>query len=150
MARTEQAIFTVLCMVSDGNGNILVEDRLDPDWPGICLPGGHVEPGESFTDAVIREIQEETGLKISSPQLCGIKDWYENECRYVVMFYKTARFEGELVSSAEGKVWWEEIDNLPNLNLSLDMKDMLRVFTEDDLSEFFYYQKDGKWLYDLK
>ena len=52
-------------------------------------------------------------------------------------------------SSEGGKVWWEEIDNLPNLNLSLDMKDMLRVFTEDDLSEFFYHQKDGKWLYNL-
>ena len=30
--------------------------------------------GESFTDAVIREVQEETGLHIRSPQLCGIKD----------------------------------------------------------------------------
>ena len=30
------------------------------------------------------------------------------------------------------------------------MKDMIRVFNEDDLSEFFYYQKDGKWLHDLK
>lgn len=29
------------------------------------------------------------------------------------------------------------------------MKDMLRVYTEDDLSEFFYHQKDGKWLYNL-
>ena len=59
MTRKEQAIFTVLCMVSDGNGNILVEDRLDPDWPGICLPGGHVEPGESFTAAAIRETFED-------------------------------------------------------------------------------------------
>ena len=29
------------------------------------------------------------------------------------------------------------------------MSDMLRVFLEDDLSEFFYY-KDDDWLYDLK
>ena len=27
----------------------MVEDRLDPDWPGVTFPGGHVEPGESFT-----------------------------------------------------------------------------------------------------
>ena len=58
--------------------------------------------------------------------------------------------EGNLLSSSEGEVWWEDIETLPNLNLSLDMNDMLRVFTEDDLSEFFYYQKDNKWVYDLK
>ena len=149
MSRTEKVEFTNMCMVCNGS-KIVVIDRQKKDWAGVTFPGGHVELGESFTDAVIREIQEETGLKISSPQLCGIKDWYESGCRYVVLFYKTTHFEGELVSSEEGKVWWEEIDNLPNLNLSLDMKDMLRVFTEDDLSEFFYYQKDGKWLYDLK
>ena len=149
MSRTEIVAFTNMCMVCNGS-KVVVIDRQKKDWPGVTFPGGHVELGESFTDAVIREIQEETGLKISSPQLCGVKDWYENECRYVVLFYKTACFEGELISSAEGKVWWEEIDNLPNLNLSLDMKDMLRVFMEDELSEFFYYQKDNKWLYDLK
>ena len=149
MSRIEKVEFTNMCMVCDDN-KVVVIDRQKKDWAGITFPGGHVELGESFTDAVIREIHEETGLKISSPQLCGIKDWCENDCRYVVLFYKTSNFEGELVSSAEGKVWWEDIENLPNLNLSLDMKDMLRVFTEDDLSEFFYYQKDGKWLFDLK
>ena len=149
MTKVEKTEFTNMCMICDGKRTVVI-DRQKKDWPGITFPGGHVEPGESFTYAVIREVQEETGLKIYSPQLCGIKDWYENECRYVVLLYKATRFEGELVSSAEGKVWWEEIDNLPNLNLSLDMKDMIRVFTEDDLSEFFYYQKDGKWLYDLK
>ena len=149
MAKIEKVEFTNMCMICDGD-KVVVIDRLKKDWPGVTFPGGHVEPGESFTDAVIREIQEETGLKISSPQLCGIKDWYENQCRYVVLLYQATRFEGELVSSAEGKVWWEEIENLPNLNLSLDMKAMLRVFIEDELSEFFYYQENGKWLYDLK
>ena len=145
----EKVEFTNMCMVYNDD-KVLVIDRQKKDWPGITFPGGHVEEGESFTDAVIREIREETGLKIYSPQLCGIKDWYENESRYVVLLYKTSHFEGDLVSSNEGKVWWEKIDNLKNLNLSNDMKDMLRVFLEDDLSEFFYYKKDKKWLYELK
>ena len=73
----EKVEFTNMCMVCDKN-KVVVIDRKKKDWPGITFPGGHVESGESFTDAVIREIQEETGLTIYSPRLCGIKDWYEN------------------------------------------------------------------------
>jgi 8-oxo-dGTP diphosphatase len=66
------------------------------------------------------------------------------------LFYKTSHFEGDLISSDEGKVWWEKIDNLENLRLSNDMKDMLRVFLEDELSEFYYYKKSENWQYELK
>ena len=95
-------------------------------------------------------VQEETGLHIRSPQLCGIKDWCENHCRFVVLLYKATCFDGELRSSPEGRVWWEDIADLPKLKLSLDMRDMLRVFTEEALSEFFYYQEGSAWKYDLK
>ena len=64
MKRSEQAIFTNLVMVYDKQGNILVQDRKDPSWPGICFPGGHVEPGESFVASAIREVKEETGLTV--------------------------------------------------------------------------------------
>ena len=67
-----------------------------------------------------------------------------------MLFYKTTHFDGNLRSSVEGEVWWEDIDNLSNLSLSLDMNDMLRVFMEDDLSEFFYYPKGNELAYDLK
>ena len=85
MARTETVEFTNMCMICDGS-RVVVIDRKKRDWPGITFPGGHIEPGESFTDAVIREVQEETGLHIRSPQLCGIKDWCENQCRLLCCF----------------------------------------------------------------
>ena len=66
MARTEVVTITNMCMIYDGT-RVLVQDRADPEWPGITFPGGHVEKGESFTDAVIREVFEETGLRISAP-----------------------------------------------------------------------------------
>ncbi len=146
MARSEQAIFTNLCMVYDDAGNILVEDRLDPTWAGLCFPGGHVEPGESFVEAVIREVQEETGLTIEKPMLCGTKQFQtKNGERYVVFFYKTNRFSGDLRSSNEGKVFWVPRKNLEQYTLVDDFMDMVKVFESDDLSEFYYYTENDQW-----
>ena len=63
MGRKETVELTNMCMVEDGKGNVLVQNRLGPNWSGIVYPGGHVEAGESITASVIREIREETGLK---------------------------------------------------------------------------------------
>lgn len=82
---TERCELTNLCMITDAENRILVQDRTDPSWPGICFPGGHVEPGESFVASVIREVQEETGLTIQDPILCGVKQFpREDGARYVV------------------------------------------------------------------
>ena len=146
MSRSEQAIFTNLCMVYDGAGNILVQDRNDPDWPGICFPGGHVEPGESFVESVIREVWEETGLTIENPKLCGTKQFQTRKGeRYVVFFYKTNRYSGELKSSDEGEVFWIPRTDLHKYTLCDDFPDMFRVFEEDNLSEFYYYTENGDW-----
>jgi len=146
MSRSEQAIFTNLCMVYDRAGNILVQDRLDPSWPGICFPGGHVEPGESFVESVIREVWEETGLTIENPILCGTKQFQTRHGeRYVVFFYKTGSFSGSLRSSDEGKVFWVPRDKLTEYPLVEDFMDMVKVFESDDLSEFYYYTENGDW-----
>ena len=146
MSRAEQVILTNLCMVYDGAGNILVQDRKDPSWPGICFPGGHVEPGESFVESVIREVWEETGLTVENPRLCGTKQFQTSHGeRYVVFFYKTDRFSGTLKSSDEGEVFWIPRKDLHKYTLCPDFLEMVRVFEEDDLSEFYYYTENGNW-----
>ena len=93
----------------------------------------------------------ETGLTISSPRLCGIKDWCEDGVRHVVLLYRAEQFTGTLRSSDEGEVWWAELAGLPSLDLaSSDMLDLLRVFEEDDLNELFYRQNGEDWTYELK
>ena len=150
MSRSEQAIFTNLCMVYDDAGNILVQDRQAQDWPGICFPGGHVEPGESFVESVIREVREETGLTIEKPILCGTKQFQtEKDERYVVFFYKTNHFSGELRSSDEGEVFWIPRKDLNRYTLCTDFEDMVKVFEDEGLSEFYYYLENGEWKHKL-
>ena len=149
MENTEKTVFMNMCMVCDGN-RVVVIDRKKQDWPGITFPGGHIEPEEAFADSVIREIWEETGLTIKSPELRGITDWCDNGCRYVVFLYRATSFTGELASSDEGEVWWEEIGNLSGLKLTYGMEDYLRVFSENDLSELYYRKADKGWINELK
>ena len=135
-----------MCMVYDGT-RILVQDRMNPDWPGITFPGGHVEPRESFVDSVIREVEEETGLKISNVQLCGIKQWThrEGKYRYIVLFYKTDTYSGELKSSDEGRVFWIEKEDLKNYVLAEGFEGMFEVFERNDLSENYHWLENGEW-----
>ena len=150
MARTEQVTITNMCMVYDGT-KVLVQDKVDNDWAGITFPGGHVEQGESLTDAVVREVFEETGLKIFFPRLCGIKDWMEDDgSRYMVLFYKTDKFSGEIVSSDEGEVFWTELSELKSFDLAEGMDKQLEVFLNDDLSEDFFYKENGNWIEVIK
>ena len=148
MDRSEKTVLTNMCMIYDDDGNVLVQDRRDSDWGGITFPGGHVEKGESFTDAVIREVYEETGLTI---EICGIKQWPEDDgSRYIVLFYKTSHFAGELKSSEEGEVYWTKLSRLKELPLARGMELMLRVFLEDEVSEYYIYEEDGEWKHVLK
>lgn len=69
--RPEASIIMNMCMVCDGD-KVLALDKTGDGYHGTTFPGGHVEPGETFSDSVIREIKEETGLIISKPVLKGI------------------------------------------------------------------------------
>lgn len=150
MARTEVVSIMNMCMVFDGT-KVLIQEKIDEDYSGITFPGGHVEKGESFTDAVIREVYEETGLKISSPMLCGIKDWSNADgTRYMVLFYKTDKFEGTLASSDEGEVRWIELEEMNKMNLADGMDKMLEVFLDEKISEYFFYKENGEWREELK
>ncbi|MBB4824876.1 ADP-ribose pyrophosphatase YjhB (NUDIX family) [Sporosarcina luteola] len=56
--------FWTVCMVQDGDC-ILLLDRQHDQFKGFIPPGGKVEFPKSFTDAAIREVKDEAGLKVS-------------------------------------------------------------------------------------
>lgn len=145
MAKAELVKLTNMCMVCDGKGNVLVQNRNDPNWPGMTFPGGHVEPGESFVDSVIREVKEETGLTVEDPVLCGIKHFHTmDNTRYVVFLFKARKFSGSLRSSEEGTASWIPIADMDRYTWIPDFQDLLEIFQKDDISELFYYRQDEK------
>ena len=142
MARMEEVELTNMCMVCDGKGNVLVQNKKgDRTWHGWNFPGGHVEQGEFVTPSVLREIREETGLTIENPKLCGIKEFQKEQDgkRFIVFLYVASRFSGELRSSDEGDVFWYPLSELKrSKELADGFSEMLPVFTSDEISEAFY------------
>ena len=54
-------------LVRDARGRVLLVRRADDGrW---AMPGGWVDPGETPERAVVREVAEETGLRVSAPRL---------------------------------------------------------------------------------
>ena len=150
MARQETAVFTNMCMLTRADGKMLFQKRVDPDWPGVVFPGGHVEAGESFYASVIREMREETGLSVKAPQLCGVKQFQTKEgARYVVMLYRASQYEGELRSSREGEVLWLSAEEAQRIGYADGFAEMLQLFLDDSLSEMIYTKENGEWRCDF-
>ena len=147
--RTENAELTVLCLIQDGN-KMMLQNRVKEDWKGYTFPGGHVEAGESFVDAVTREMKEETGLDIINPILVGVKQFPIPNGRYIVFLFKATEFEGTVVSSDEGEMEWIDIDELSKVNVVEDFHDLLKVLNDPDINEFQYTVEDDEWIVHLK
>jgi len=118
-------------------------------WNGL---GGKFEQGETPEECVIREIEEESGLKISSPLLKGFltfplfdgtHDWY-------VFVFVAEQFSGTLIDSNEGRLEWIEDQKLPQLNLWDGDKIFLPWLESGKFfSAKFYYEKKRLVNYDV-
>ena len=77
---------TVGALIMNDKGSVLLCDS--HKWPGIyTVPGGHVELGETFEQALVREIKEEVGLDITVEELISIQ-----QVIYPKEFWKKAHF----------------------------------------------------------
>ena len=149
MVKTENVELTVLCLIQDGD-KILLQNRVKKDWKGYTLPGGHVEPGESFVDAVVREMREETGLTVTDPKLVGVKQFPIEGGRYLVLLFKAEHFTGEVVSSEEGEMEWIPYSMFSEVGTVDDLSDLLKVMNDPSMNEFQYIVDGDIWTAFLK
>jgi 8-oxo-dGTP diphosphatase len=111
-------------------GRLLLVRRLRPPAAGTwTVPGGRVEPGETLTEAVAREVLEETGLTVEVGDLAG---WVERagEGYHFVILDFLARVAGDRVEPVPGDdaadARWVEPEVLSELPLVAGLADFLR------------------------
>lgn len=152
MGRAYPIELTNMCMLRRADGKVLVQNRRDPNWGGLTFPGGHVEPGESMVDSVVREMQEETGLTVRNPRLIGTKSWMQKDGsgRYLVLLYTATEYEGELHSSEEGDVRWMTLDEMRAGQMVDGMELYFRVYLDGDVNEIWYEREGDGWIEVLK
>lgn len=82
------------------------------------MPGGKLEFGESFEEAAIREVKEETSLDVQKENLTliSLANDQANGAHFVTMGFLCEKFEGEPVVTEPDEIveWrWFPLDNLP-------------------------------------
>lgn len=69
-ARGRISLCTNAVVFDAGRHKVLLTRRADNGrW---CLPGGHVDPGETVAESCAREVREETGLRVRVKRLVGV------------------------------------------------------------------------------
>ena len=89
-------------IIENSEGKILLAKY--PEWHNKwIMPGGHIEPGETINEAVIREAKEEVGLSVKPEgvitygELIGSKDFDEpGHFIYFNILCKTDNFDVKL------------------------------------------------------
>lgn len=109
------------------DGKILLGERISSHGMGtFSLPGGHLEFGESFEDAALREVEEETGLKnLTIKEMVSIGNDIAYDKHYVTIGILAESREGEpiAVEPEKTKNWqWYNPDHLPELLFSPSKK----------------------------
>lgn len=119
-------IVAVSGLISHQDGNILLIKSPRRGWE---FPGGQVEEGENIIDALIREVQEETGINASIGSLVGIYSNIKSPTK--VMFgFLGDYISGELETSDESleTIWISRqsaLQHITNPAVSDRMKDMV-------------------------
>lgn len=106
----------VIAVVPKDGGVVMTRRAVDPGYGLWVLPGGFVDQGELLEDAVVREVMEETALKVRVDRLLGAYSYKDSSV--VVIAYLTEYLEGQLTPGAEvleaqiypeGEIPWDKI-----------------------------------------
>jgi 8-oxo-dGTP diphosphatase len=142
-------VAATLCYVrSRGKVLMLHRNKKEGDvhrgkWNGL---GGKLEPGESPEECVIREVREESGLRISKPRLRGVLTFPEFKPGedWLVFLYTADSYEGTLGPCPEGDLEWIDAAKVLDLNLWEGDRIFLPWLERDAFFEGKFVYRDGR------
>ncbi|WP_051623449.1 NUDIX hydrolase [Clostridium hydrogeniformans] len=121
-------------LIENEEGKILMMRNPDRGWE---IPGGQVEPGETLTDALKREVKEETGIDIQVGELRAVHSNIAKRLQpdgvspigSIVSFGFTGKaVSGELTTSDESlEVKWVHRENILDIINEEFMKDKVDI-----------------------
>jgi len=141
-------IYGTMCYLKNGGETLfLCRDRGEGDiHRGLHTPpGGHLEAGESSIDCIVREFEEETGLKLLDPRLKVRATFYnkgrilggkENPEDWKVDIYEANTFSGELRREhPKDKLVWVGDAEIPNIKMHEGDRKIIELVRKEGLHE---------------
>ncbi|MFD0048656.1 8-oxo-dGTP diphosphatase [Actinomycetes bacterium NPDC127524] len=129
-----------MCIVQNGDNVLLINRPSKLGFPGYIGAGGKVDFPESLTEGAIREVWEETGLKVSDIVYKGLDEYVDpiKNYRYMVFNYLAKSFEGELLTNPpEGELLWVPIKEALTLPMQPWFKRRFPLFFGEGTFEIY-------------
>ena len=133
-------LVSVAALITNKEGKILL---VNSPWRGWEYPGGLIEPGETFQEALRREVREEAGVEIHITGFVGI---CKNIERDVVNIDFTAEYTGgELTPSEESTevIWASPEDALERITFPLTRKRLKNMLSGREEATLFCFRREN-------
>ena len=119
-------------VIFDGERVLLARRGSPPGQGKWSIPGGLVHLGERLEDAVVREIEEESGLHVRVLGFCGVIDRVVREqdgvrYHYVIIDYVAESVGGRLQAGSDAaEVLWVKLDDLDQYDITDGLANMVQ------------------------
>lgn len=133
-------LVSVAALVTNEKGEILL---VNSPWRGWEYPGGLIEPGETFREALHREVREEAGVEIEITGFVGI---CKNLERDIVNIDFTARYAGgELTTSDESTevIWATPEQAMELITFPLTRKRLQNMLSGRGEASLFCFRREN-------
>lgn len=130
---------SVAALVTNDLGQILL---VKSPWRGWEYPGGLIEQGETFQQALRREIREEAGVEVEITGFVGVCKNVEKD---IVNMDFTCRYTGgELQTSEESTEvgWFSPEEAMGMITFPLTKKRLANMLSGDSAAHFFGFKRE--------